>query len=56
MTDGQSGSPVAGAEVDGQTSDANGHVSLTFAKIGLQKVKAQKSDSVRSSQFDIEVL
>ena len=56
VTDGQSGSPVAGAKVDGQTSDANGHVSLTFAKIGLQKVKAQKSDSVRSSQFDIEVL
>ena len=56
VTDAQSGSPVAGAEVNGKTSDDNGHVSLTFTEIGRKEVKAQKSDSIRSSQFIITVL
>jgi hypothetical protein len=55
VTDASSGSAVAGAEVDGQTSDANGHVSLTFTKPGRKEVKAKKSDSIRSSQFTIQV-
>ena len=56
VTDGQSGSPVAGAEVHGKTSDANGHVSVTFVKAGRKEVKAQKSDSIRSSKLSILVL
>ncbi|KAF8334508.1 hypothetical protein F5887DRAFT_836085, partial [Amanita rubescens] len=56
VTDGQNGSPVAGAEVNGQTSDANGHVSVTFKSPGTQKVKAEKSDSVRSAALTIEVV
>ena len=56
VTDGETGSPVAGADVDGQTSDANGHVSLTFTKIGQEEVKAQMSDSIRSNQITITVL
>jgi hypothetical protein len=56
VTDGQNGSPVAGAEVNGQTSDANGHVSVTFTSSGAQKVKAEKSDSIRSDALTIVVL
>jgi len=56
VTDGQNGSPVAGAEVNGQTSDANGHVSVTFKSPGAQKVKAEKSDSIRSDALMIVVL
>jgi len=56
VTDGQSGSPVAGADVNGSISDANGHVSVTFAKFGDTVVKAQKSDSIRSSAFSILVI
>ena len=56
VTDGQTGSPVAGADVNGDISDANGHVSVTFAQVGLQKVKATKSDSIRSNQLSILVI
>lgn len=55
VTDAQSGNPVAGADVNGQISDDNGHVSLTFAQAGTQNIKAEKSDSVRSSRLTIEV-
>lgn len=56
VTDGSTGSPVAGADVNGQTSDANGHVSITFKSRGAQKVKAEKSDSIRSSALKIIVI
>ena len=56
VTDGQSGNPVAGAIVKGETSDANGHVSVTFSTIGEKKFKAEKSDSIRSNQHTIIVI
>ena len=56
VTDGQSGSAVAGAELRGKTSDANGHVSTTFVKAGRHDLKATKSDSIRSAQFSILVI
>ena len=34
VTDGQTGNPVAGASVDGGTTDANGHVTVTFTHAG----------------------
>ena len=55
VTDGQTGRPVAGADVNGDTSDANGHVSVTFTHAGQHTVKAQKSDSIRSNQLTILV-
>ncbi|KAF8972319.1 hypothetical protein BDZ97DRAFT_1901378 [Flammula alnicola] len=56
VTDGTTGAPVAGADIDGQTSDANGKVSVTFGKTGLNGVKATKSDSIRSNQVEILVV
>jgi hypothetical protein len=55
VTDGQTGSPVAGANVNGKTSDTNGHVVLTFT-LGLKQLKAEKSDSIRSNRVTILVL
>ena len=56
MTDGQTGSAVAGAAVRSKTSNANGHVTITFAEVGQKELKAMKSDSIRSSAFSITVL
>jgi len=57
VTDGQNNnSPVAGADVNGDISDANGHVSVTFTKVGPTQVKAEKSDSTRSNALSIKVL
>jgi len=56
VTDSKNGGVVAGADVNGNISDANGHVSVSFADVGLKKVKAQKSDSVRSNGFFILVI
>lgn len=56
VTDGSTGAPVAGADVDGQISGVDGKVSVTFAKVGLNGVKAQKDDSVRSNQVDVVVI
>jgi hypothetical protein len=56
VTDGQTGSPVAGADVNGDISDANGQVSVTFTKVGPTQVKAEKSDSTRSNALSIKVL
>jgi len=55
VIDGSTGTPVAGAVVNGQTTDANGNVSVTFTKTGVNGVKAEKSDSIRSNQLDILV-
>ena len=56
VTNGQDGTAVAGADVDGKTSDDNGHVSVTFTQVGTQKVKATKSSSIRSNQLSILVI
>jgi hypothetical protein len=55
VTDGATGNPVAGADVHGGTTDANGHVSVTFAKAGENGIKATESDSIRSNQIDVLV-
>jgi len=55
VTDGMTGLPVAGAAVNDGTSDANGHVSVSFGKAGLNGIKATKSDSVRSNQLNVNV-
>ena len=55
VTDGQDGSPIAGADVDGDTTDDNGNVSVTFEHAGPTEVKATRSDSIRSNQLTILV-
>ena len=56
VTDGQTGRAVAGAEVNGKISDANGHIQITFVKLGPNEVKAEKSDSIRSNRLTVEVI
>ena len=56
VTDGENSSPVAGAVVNGVTSDASGHISVTFAHLGTQKVKATQSGSIRSNELTILVI
>ena len=51
VTDGQTGNPVAGATVNGPTTDANGKVSVTFTQVGTQEVKATKPGAIRSNQI-----
>ena len=56
VTDGHaSGSPVAGAVVNGNTSGANGEVSVTFTQTGSTEMKATKSDSIRSNKVTVVV-
>jgi len=56
VTDGRDGSVVAGADVNGQKTNAEGQVSVTFIETGRVGLKAQKSGSVRSNQLDILVI
>ena len=42
VTDG----PVAGATVNGDTSNVSGEISITFMHPGTQKLKATKSDAL----------
>ena len=55
VTDGQDGSVVAGADVNGQKTNAEGQVSFTFERFSWIRVKAEKSGAVRSNQLDILV-
>ena len=55
MTDGSTGSPVAGAVVAEKTSDASGHVSVTLATAGTNILRATKTDSIRSNLLSIFV-
>jgi len=56
VTDGEDGSVVAGAEVNGQKTNSAGQVSVTFMQTGRIGVKAEKSGSIRSNQLDIVVV
>lgn len=49
VTDGQNGTPVAGASVGGQVTGADGGATLTFGTTGVYPLKAESPDSVRSN-------
>jgi hypothetical protein len=49
VTDGQDGSPVAGASVGGAVTGPDGTASVTFSSPGTQSLKAERADSVRSN-------
>jgi hypothetical protein len=49
VTDGQDGSPMAGASVGGQLTGADGTAQVSFAATGVQRLKAERADSLRSN-------
>jgi hypothetical protein len=49
VTDAANGSPVGGADVGGQVSDAGGHATLTFDSPGTRSFKATRANAVRSN-------
>jgi hypothetical protein len=49
VVDGTTGSPVSGATVAGQATDANGNAVLTFNSVGIHKLKAEEQSSLRSN-------
>jgi hypothetical protein len=53
VVDGQDGSAAAGATVGGKTTGADGTASLSFANAGIYKLKAERSDSVRSNAVSL---
>lgn len=53
VVDGQDGSAAAGATVEGKTTGADGRATLTFANAGIYKLKAERSDSVRSNAVSL---
>lgn len=56
VTDGQNAKPVAGAHVAGKKTNAKGVVRLRFKAPGVKRLKARRSDSVRSNQLRVKVL
>ena len=56
VIDGQAGVPIEGAEVNGQLTDVNGHVTLTFSHVGKQSFKATKEGTIRSNALSITVV
>lgn len=49
VVDAGTGAPIAGATVGGATTDAAGLASITFTRIGVHKVKAERADAIRSN-------
>lgn len=56
VTDAQSGAPVAGASVNGATTGPDGRATLTFHSQGIKRLKAERSDSVRSNSLYVFVV
>ena len=53
VVDGQDGTAVPAATVNGATTGADGRASLTFANAGIYKLKAERADSVRSNSITL---
>lgn len=49
LTDAQTGAAVAGADVNGGTTDAAGNATLTFTAPTVVRVKGERADSIRSN-------
>jgi hypothetical protein len=49
VTDTQSGSPAANASVHGATTGADGVATVTFGQEGIYRLKAERSDAIRSN-------
>ncbi|CAE6451750.1 unnamed protein product [Rhizoctonia solani] len=58
VTDGSSEGAISGASIAGypsSISDSNGHATVTFTSAGTKRIKAQRSDSLRSNALVITV-
>ncbi|KAF8724870.1 hypothetical protein RHS02_08486, partial [Rhizoctonia solani] len=58
VTDGPSEQVISGASIAGypsSISDSNGYTTVTFTSAGTKKIKAQRSDSLRSNALTITV-
>ncbi len=49
VTDGKTGEPIAGAVVEGVTTNGSGEAAITFTSPGIKHLKASKAGSVRSN-------
>jgi hypothetical protein len=48
--------PIKGARIGGKKTNADGVVKLKFRTTGTKRLKATRSDSVRSNQLEVKVL
>lgn len=53
VTDGQDGSPQAGAAVRGALTGADGRAALSFDTAGIYTLKAERADSIRSNAISL---
>ena len=53
VSDGATGAPLGGARVGDSESGADGVVRLSFAIPGIYRLKAERSDSVRSNALPV---
>jgi hypothetical protein len=55
VTDGRTGEPISGATVGGQTTGTDGTATLTLSARGPHRLKAERSDSIRSNAIHVLV-
>jgi hypothetical protein len=55
VTDGSTGTPIEGAIVDGVTTDRDGVARITFMSPGVNTLKAEAPDSLRSNAIRVTV-
>lgn len=53
VVDGQNSSAISGASVAGTTTAADGTASVTYTSPGVVRLKAERSDSIRSNELDV---
>lgn len=56
VIDEQNGQPIAGARVGGQITNTQGIAFLRYRTAGVKRLKARRSDSLRSNQLAVKVL
>lgn len=55
VTDGLTNEPIEGAIVGNQLTNFNGFATLVFNSLGMHRLKAERSDSIRSNAIVIDV-
>jgi hypothetical protein len=53
VVDGQDDSAISGASVAGTTTGADGTATVTYSSPGVVRLKADRSDSIRSNELDV---
>jgi hypothetical protein len=55
VTDGLTGQPIDGATIGGVTTNTDGRATITFKDLGLQRLKAERYDSIRSNEIIVAI-